>query len=137
MKRISIIIMIIILTWTAAVQGAPNPQGASIDIEGYLMEIQPPVEGPAMVIIESYTGNRYQLQLNEVTRLFIDTLPVAITDLRPGLEVLAAASDGTLISLDAYSTPEPAYILPGSRTIQGLVTQIDRDQIRVRGDNGV
>lgn len=137
MKRISIIIMIIILTWTATVQGAPNPQEANIDIEGYLMEIQPPGEGPAMVIIEGYAGNRYQLNLNEATQLFIDALPVALTDLRPGLEVLAAASDGILVSLDAFSTPEPAYILPGSRTIQGLVTQIDRDQIRVRGDNGV
>ncbi len=106
-------------------------------IEGCLLEMKPPAEtSPASLAIEDYQGQVHRLSVPETASCFIDGIPVPWSDLQPGVEVVASVRGGQLASLEAFSTPHPGYIAPGSLTVKGLVTAINQDEITVLGDNG-
>ncbi len=136
-KRIAIFMMALMLLSAGGVQGAWAADTVVV-IEGYLMELNPQSDsGAANLRVEDYSGALYRLSVPDPAPFAIDGIPVGWADLQPGLEVIVAAEGSRLISLEAFSTPHPGYIAPGSLTVIGLVTAVDRDQITVMEDTGL
>jgi hypothetical protein len=136
-KRIAIFMMALMLLSAGGVQGTWAADTVVV-IEGYLMELNPQSDsGAANLLVEDYSGALYRLSVPDPAPFAIDGIPVGWSDLQPGLEVIVAAEGSRLISLEAFSTPHPGYIAPGSLTVIGLVTAVDRDQITVMEDTGL
>lgn len=135
-KRIVILMAILTLLCTGVVQGAAGAVTPTI-IEGYLMELDPDSAEGSALVVEAYSGDLHRLSAGAAPLFSIDGVPVKWSDLKPGLEVIVATAGTQLLSLEAFSTPHPGYIAPGSRVVKGMVTGIDRDQITVKGDGGL
>lgn len=118
----------------------PNAATAAdtVVIEGYLIELNlESEESASSVVIEDYQGTSYHLMVAAPVSFCVDGIPVKCSELRPGLEVIATAQGTKLLSLEAFSTPHPGYVAPGSQTVKGLVTAINRDEITILGDTGM
>lgn len=131
--------MVLLVIATVFLAGlCPGSAGAvsSVDIEGYLMEWEVDPDEGLLAVVEAYSGEVHRLQVGALSLFKIDQVPVKWADLKPGLEVIAVADKGQLLSLIAFSTPNPGYINPGSRVVQGMLAAIDGDRITVKSDNG-
>lgn len=105
-------------------------------IEGYLLSLGADEQGGRVAEIEIYSGQRFILTVHPQAQFMIDNRPVREQDLRAGMEVYGSIQGRQLTSLEAYSTANLGFIGPGSKVRKGIITQIDRDTLKVRSADG-
>lgn len=111
-------------------------------IEGYLLELTLPAadkEGDAPygnILVETYEGERYRLNLAKNAAAAIDRRPARLPDFKAGMEVYARISNRQVSLLEGYSTLAAGYIAPGGKVRRGIVSDIEGDQLIIKNYAG-
>ncbi|HZK43059.1 MAG TPA: hypothetical protein VFC73_02110 [Syntrophomonadaceae bacterium] len=144
MRKVVILTISILLLIPGLVIANYNPFAAG-EIEGYLVNISvtPATEEDPQVVsarIETYAGQFYQIEIDAKADLLIDNRPITIYDYKPGMEVYGQLRGQKLVTLEAYSTANMGYIEPGSKLRQGVITNLESNQLylnRADGQTGI
>lgn len=115
----------------AAAPTTPYSQGY---VEGYLLKVINPGSAPttASLVVESYEGDQYTLELSANAGFTLDGIPVRLADLRAGMEIYAVLQGKHIISVEGYASANPGYITPGSKVRTGVITSIDPEQLEIK-----
>jgi hypothetical protein len=138
LKKTLLVLLLFIFTLTGYADAAsisPYSQGF---VEGYLKQINPSTTAAttASLEIEDYSGNVYNFRTANAAYFTIDGLPAKLADFKSGMEVYAKLQGKSIISLEGYSTAQLGYISPRSKSRNGVIISIDRDQLQLQLSTG-
>lgn len=124
-----ILTVLIVITFTSAI--GEEVLFVSGTIEGYIKEID-----NNSIIIETYDGPIYKLDILKDAVLKVDNTLARLVDFKPGMEIYGEIHRKRIKYLESYSTAKLGYIEPGTKVRTGIITNIDRNQITIRNSIG-
>ncbi|SHH23271.1 hypothetical protein [Tepidibacter thalassicus] len=131
MRRILALLTVLMLCFSSFAYADKNSPYRDGYIEGYIKDKLGDV-----IQIEEYDGTLHNLTFTDDAILIIDDRDVKLVDFKPGMEIYATLEGRKINYMEGYSTQNPGYIKEGSKLRVGIVSKIDRNQIRLKFSTG-